>query len=76
MVVGMLAVTPKALAQKLNRQYDAIPQCASPDEEGELGPSPYLRAARESEQAYESIEHVVQFGGGGSGVVAATSASS
>ena len=48
MVVGMLAVTPMALAQKLKMQYDATPQCASPDEESELGPSPYLRAARES----------------------------
>ena len=65
MVVGMLAVTPMALGQKLNVQYDATPQCVSPDEQGELGPSPYLRAARESQQAYESVEHVVQFGGGG-----------
>ncbi len=64
MVVGMLAVTPMALAQKLDVQYDATPQCVSP-EEGESGPSPYLRAARESQRAYESIEHVVQFGGGG-----------
>lgn len=66
MVVGMLAVTPMALGHKLDRQYDATPQCALPDEEGELGPSPYLRAACESERAYESIEHIVQFGGGGS----------
>jgi hypothetical protein len=69
MVVGMLAVTPAALAQKLDVQYDTTPQCVSLDEQGNSGPSPYLRAARESQRAYESIEHVVQFsGGGGSGV--------
>ena len=66
MVVGMFAVTPSALEQKLDVQYDATPQCVSSDEEGELDPSPYLRAARESQRSYASIEHIVQFGGGGS----------
>ena len=65
MVLGMLAVTPAALGQKLDVQYDATPQCFS-GEEATGGPSPYLRAARESQQAYGSIEHVVLFGGGGS----------
>jgi hypothetical protein len=65
MVLGMLAVTPAALGQKLDVQYDVTPQCSS-GEKATGGPSPYLRDARESQQAYESIEHVVLFGGGGS----------
>jgi len=65
MVVGMLAVTPAALREKLET-YDATPQCG-PDED--MGPSPGSRAARESQRAFESIEHVGHFGGdGGSGV--------
>ena len=37
MVVGMLAVTPAALAQKLDVQYDTTPQCVSAEAPG---PSP------------------------------------
>jgi hypothetical protein len=62
MVIGMLAVTPAALREKLEVQYDATPQCV-PDED--MGPGPGSRAARESQQAFESIEHVGYFGGGG-----------
>ena len=65
MVVGMLAVTPAALREKLAVQYDATPQCVSAEE---MGPSPASRAARESQQAFESVEHVGHFGGGSSGV--------
>jgi hypothetical protein len=62
MVVGMLAVTPAALREKLEVQYDATPQCV-PDED--MGPGPGSRAARESQRAFDSIKHVGQFGGGG-----------
>ena len=62
MVIGMLAVTPAALREKLEVQYDSTPQCV-PDED--MGPGPGSRAARESQQAFESIEHVGYFGGGG-----------
>lgn len=62
MVIGMLAVTPAALREKLEVQYDATPQCVSDED---MGPGPGSRAARESQQAFESIEHVGYFGGGG-----------
>jgi hypothetical protein len=62
MVVGMLAVTPAALREKLEVQYDATPQCVSRED---LGAGPGSRAARESQEAFESIEHVGHFGGGG-----------
>jgi hypothetical protein len=62
MVIGMLAVTPAALREKLDIQYDATPQCVSRED---MGPGPGSRAARESQQAFESIEHVGYFGGGG-----------
>jgi hypothetical protein len=66
MVLGMLAVTPAALKNKLEVQYDATPRCVS---EEDIGPGPGSRAARESQQAFESIDHVGHFGrGGGSGV--------
>ncbi|MFA6576658.1 MAG: hypothetical protein WCS84_14650, partial [Nocardioides sp.] len=61
MVLGMVAVTPAALRLKLE-QYDATPQCVSSED---MGPGPGTRAARESQQAFESIEHVGVFGGGG-----------
>lgn len=66
MVIGMFAVTPAALREKLEVQYDATPQCVSDED---LGPGPGPRAARESQRAFESIDHVGHFsGGGGSGV--------
>ena len=62
MVVGMLAVTPAALAQKLDVQFDTTPQCVSAEAPG---PSPAARAERASQRAFESIDHVGYFGGGG-----------
>lgn len=62
MMIGMLAVTPAALREKLEVQYDATPQCVAGED---MGPGPGSRAARESQQAFESIEHVGYFGGGG-----------
>lgn len=66
MLVGMFAATPAALQRKLEVQYDATPQCVSTED---MGPGPGTRAAQESQAAFESIEHVGHFsGGGGSGV--------
>ncbi len=62
MVLAMLAATPAALQHKLRVQYDATPRCVS----GEgMGPGPGSRAARASQQALDSVEHVGYFGGGG-----------
>ncbi len=63
MVAGMLAVTPAALRQKIEVQYDAIPQCVSGED---LGSGPGARGERESQRAFESVEHIGYFGGGGS----------
>lgn len=62
MVIGMFALTPAALREKLAVQYDATPQCVSDED---MGPGPGTRAARESQRAFESIDHVGHFGGGG-----------
>lgn len=62
MVLGMYAVTPAALEAKLETQYDAVPQCVSSED---MGPGPGTRAMHESQEAFDSIEHVGQFGGGG-----------
>lgn len=59
--LGMLAVTPAAQRLKFD-QYDATPQCVSLQD---MGPGPGTRAARESQRAFESIQHVGHFGGGG-----------
>ena len=59
--LGMLAVTPAAQRLKLD-QYDATPQCVSLQD---MGPGPGTRAQRESQRAFESIQHVGYFGGGG-----------
>ena len=68
MAVALVAVTPVALQQKLERQYDDSPQCVDAAFEEAAGPG--ADAARESQQAFESVEHVGYFGGGGgSGVV-------
>lgn len=61
-VLGMYAATPAALQAKLDTQFDATPQCVSSED---MGPGPGTRAAQESQDAFESIEHVGQFGGGG-----------
>lgn len=62
MIVAMLAVTPAALREKLNVQYDATPQCVS----GDMDSGPGARAAQESQDAFDSIDHVGHFGRGGS----------
>lgn len=62
MVIGMFGLTPAALRKKLEVQYDATPQCVSAED---MGPGPGTRAARESQLAFESIDHVGHFGGGG-----------
>lgn len=61
-VLGMYAVTGSALQAKLDTQYDATPQCVSSED---MGPGPGTRAAQDSHAAFDSIEHVGQFGGGG-----------
>jgi len=61
MLVGLWAVTPAALREKLET-YDATPQCVPAEE---MGPGPGLRAARQSQRAFESLDHVGYFGGGG-----------
>lgn len=66
MVAGMLAVTPAALHEKLVTQYDDAPSCVSADF---TAPGPGSDAVRESQTAFDSIEHVGHFSrGGGSGV--------
>lgn len=66
MLGGMLAATPPALQHKLDAQYTTTPQCVPRED---MGPGPATRAARESQRAFESIEHVGLFSrGGGSGV--------
>jgi hypothetical protein len=62
MPLGMLAVTPTALTNKLDSQYQASPQCWWEAEEGE---GPGTEAARSSQVAFDSIEHVGYFSGGG-----------
>lgn len=63
MLLGMAAVTPSALRHKLDVQYDARPGCVLA-EDPTTGPG--ARAALESQRAFDSIEHVGHFGGGGS----------
>lgn len=60
MLVGMFAVTPSALGQRLQAQYGSNPQCviAGTDE-------PMAGADRESQQAFDSISHIGHFRGGG-----------
>ncbi|MFC6287116.1 hypothetical protein ACFP3Q_16995 [Nocardioides sp. GCM10027113] len=61
MVLGTLVVTPAALQRKLESQYADSPECGSRWFGGGVG----ARAARRSEAAFDSIEHVGLFGGGG-----------
>jgi hypothetical protein len=62
MVLGMLVVTPAALGHKLDVQYDATPHCVSTED---MGPGPGAEAEIESQRAFDSINHVGHFGGGG-----------
>jgi len=68
MAVALVAVTPAALREKLASSYSDTPQCVSTEVVEPAGPG--TAAERESQQAFESVEHVGHFsGGGGSGVV-------
>lgn len=63
LVTGMYAVTPAALAKKLDDQYSASPRCVTGEDPTE---GPGAEAAFESQRAFDSIGHVGHFGGGGS----------
>ena len=60
MLIGMFAVTPSALGQKLEVQFDSTPQCVS-----EGSDEPMATADRESQRAFDSISHIGDFSGGG-----------
>lgn len=59
MLLGMLAVTPLALGQKIDK-YDSTPQCVT-----EGTDEPMATADRESQRAFDSIEHIGLYSGGG-----------
>jgi hypothetical protein len=73
MVLAMLAVTPSALDSKRETQFTSSPQCVYPDmdlKDGENLGGPGVDSASDSQEAFDSIEHVGWFGGGGaSGVI-------
>jgi len=73
MVLAMLAVTPSALDSKRGTQFSASPQCLEEDidlKDGVHTGGPGVDAIRDSQEAFDSIEHVGYFGGGGaSGVI-------
>ena len=60
MLLGVLAATPLALQQRLEVQYAPTPQCVN---EGMGGP--VSAAERDSQRAFDSIEHIGNFSGGG-----------
>ena len=60
MLLGMFAVTPVALGQRLKVQFESTPQCVSEGSE-----EPMASADRESQRAFDSIEHIGHFSGGG-----------
>lgn len=59
MLLVMLAVTPLALGQKIGK-YDSSPQCVI-----EGTDEPMASADRESQRAFDSIEHIGLYSGGG-----------
>jgi hypothetical protein len=68
MLLGMFAVTPLALGQKMATQFVSAPQCVTQGT-GE----PMATADREAQEVFDSIEHIGQFQGGGmSGVAGCT----
>lgn len=68
MLIGMFAVTPAALGQRIEVQFDSTPQCVT-----EGSDEPMATADRESQRAFDSIEHIGYFSGGGmSGVAGCT----
>lgn len=58
MVLGMLAVSPWALQQKAEGEYEAGPQCMTEGFEGEA-----LEAVQGYQAVFDSLEHVGWFGG-------------
>ncbi|MDR7161370.1 hypothetical protein [Arthrobacter sp. BE255] len=60
MLIGMFAVTPAALGQKLEVQFGSAPQCVMEGTE-----EPMASADRESQRAFDSISHIGDFSGGG-----------
>jgi hypothetical protein len=60
MVIGMFAVTPAALGQKMENQFVSAPQCVTEGME-----EPMASADREAQQAFDSISHIGHFSGGG-----------
>lgn len=68
MLIGMFAVTPSALGQRLEAQFDSTPQCMI---EGTA--EPMATADRESQRAFDSIQHIGHFSGGGMSGVAGCS---
>lgn len=60
MLIGMFAVTPAALGQRLQAQFASTPQCVI-----EGTDEPMASADRESQQVFDSITHIGQFTGGG-----------
>lgn len=73
MMLAMLAVTPSALDSKRETQFTSSPQCVDADidlKDGVHTGGPGVDAIRDSQEAFDSIEHVGYFGGGGaSGVI-------
>lgn len=73
MVLAMLAATPSALDSKRETQFTSSPQCVDVDadlKDGVQVGGPLGDAARDSQEAFDSIEHVGLFtGGGGTGVI-------
>ena len=68
MLLGMFAVTPAALGQKMEKQFVSAPQCVAEGTE-----EPMATADRESQQVFDSIKHLGHFKGGGmSGVAGCT----
>ena len=64
MLLGMLAVTPLAQHQKIERQLDSTPQCVSTDS-SDLEAAGAAAAEQESQRIFDSIEHIGYFSGGG-----------
>ena len=60
MLLGILAATPLGLQQRLEVQYTSTPHCLNEDMGG-----PGSAAERDSQQAFDSIEHIGHFSGGG-----------
>ena len=68
MMIGMFAVTPAALGQRIQVQFDSTPQCVTEGSDERMA-----TAERESQRAFDSIEHIGHFRGGGmSGVAGCT----